>query len=57
MITSVLDEKEATKISLEMAEKGDLVVLQVDDVNQVIKDVLDYKKKIKKHKNNIHLKK
>lgn len=48
MITAVLDEKEATKISLEMAEKGDLVVLQVDNVTQVIKDVLDYKKKLKK---------
>jgi len=45
MITLVLDEKEATKASLEMAEKGDLVVLQADDITQVIKDVLDYKRK------------
>lgn len=46
MITVVLDEKEATKVSLEMAREGDLVVLQVDDINQVIEDVLAYKKKL-----------
>ncbi|RQD71913.1 MAG: cyanophycin synthetase [Tindallia sp. MSAO_Bac2] len=44
MITLVIDEKEATRVSLEMAKMGDLVVLQADDINQVIKDVLDYKK-------------
>jgi len=48
MITLVLDEKEATKASLDMAKKGDLVVLQVDNIPQVIKDVLDYKAKLKK---------
>ncbi len=46
MITMVLDEKEATKASLDMARPGDLVVLQVDNITQVIKDVLDYKAKL-----------
>jgi len=45
-ITLVIDEKEATKVSLEMAKKGDLVVLQADNIAQVIKDVLDYKAKL-----------
>lgn len=45
MITIVLDEKEATKVSLEMAKREDIVVLQVDNIDQVIKDVLDYKTK------------
>lgn len=49
MITIELDEKEATKVSLEMAKDGDVVVLQVDDIKQVIKDVLDYKTKLQKH--------
>ncbi len=48
MITLVIDEKEATKVSLEMANKGDLVVLQADDIAQVIKDALDYKAKLTK---------
>lgn len=43
-ITLVNDEKEATKIALEMAHKGDLVVLQAENVKQVIEDVLNYKK-------------
>jgi hypothetical protein len=30
-----------------MARKGDLVVLQVDNITQVIQDVLDYKAKMK----------
>ncbi len=42
-ITMVIDEKEATKVALEMARLGDLVVLQADNINQVIKDVLKYK--------------
>ena len=46
MVTVVLDEIEATKAALEMAEKGDLVVLQADNVTRVIKDVLDYKAKL-----------
>jgi cyanophycin synthetase len=44
MITLVLDEREATKVSLDMAQKGDLVVLQADNINRVIADVLSYKK-------------
>jgi cyanophycin synthetase len=47
MVTLVLDEREATKASLDMARKGDLVVLQVDNITQVIQDVLDYKAKMK----------
>lgn len=47
-ITKVLDEREATKVSLEMAKLGDVVVLQVDNIEQVIKDVLDYKTKLLK---------
>ena len=42
-ITMMIDEKEATKVALEMAKPGDLVVLQADNINQVIKDVLDMK--------------
>ena len=45
MITMVIDEKEATKVSLEMARQGDLVVLQADNIEQVLKDVLEYKTK------------
>lgn len=48
MITVVNDEKEATKIALEMAKKGDLVLLQADDIAQVIKDTLEYKAKLTK---------
>ena len=43
MIDIILDERQATKAALDMAEIGDLVVLQVDNINQVIEDVLDYK--------------
>ena len=46
MITMVLDEREATKTALDMAGQGDLVVLQATDIDQVIQDVLDYKKRI-----------
>lgn len=46
MITVVLDEEEATRVSLEMAEKGDLVVLQADNIEKVIKDVFEYKEKL-----------
>ncbi len=49
MITVVLDEKEATKISLEMARQGDLVVLQADNIAQVTKDVHDFKTKLVGH--------
>lgn len=46
MISMVLNEREATIVALDMARKGDLVVLQVDDLNQVIEDVLAYKTKL-----------
>ena len=46
MVTIIFDEKEATKAALDMAEIGDLVVLQVDNVKQVIKDVLEYRTKL-----------
>lgn len=45
-ITMVDDEKEATKVTLNMAQKGDLVVLQADDITQVIKDVLSFKERL-----------
>lgn len=51
MITLVDDEKEATKISLSMARKGDLVVLQADNIDQVIKDVWNYKRALEVTKN------
>nr|WP_300004938.1 cyanophycin synthetase [Tissierella sp.] len=46
-INIVINEREAINVALDMAIKGDLVVVQVDDLNQVIKDVLAYKEKIK----------
>jgi cyanophycin synthetase len=46
MITVVLDEKEATKLSLEMARKDDVVVLQVDNIEEVIKDVINFKQSL-----------
>jgi cyanophycin synthetase len=46
-VTVVNDEMEATKLALDMAQKGDLVVLQADNIAQVIQDVLSYKHKIK----------
>ncbi len=46
-ITVVLDGREATRAALDMAEKGDIVVLQADDVQLVIQDVMDYKENIK----------
>ncbi len=45
-ITIVLDGREATRAALDMAVKGDIVVLQADDVQLVIQDVMDYKEKI-----------
>lgn len=48
MISLILDEIEAVEAAIKMAKRGDLVVLQVDDINQVIKYVLDYKTKLKK---------
>jgi cyanophycin synthetase len=42
-ITVVLEAREATRVALEKAKAGDLVVLQCDDVEQVIEDVFAYK--------------
>lgn len=47
-ITLVLDGREATQVALDMAEKGDIVVLQADDVQLVIQDVMDYKENVTK---------
>jgi cyanophycin synthetase len=44
-ITTVLDGREATQAAMEMASKGDIVVLQADDVDTVIEDVMEYKEK------------
>jgi len=51
MITILLDGREATKRSLEMAEPGDVVVLQADDIDMVIHDVMEYKVNIFPKKN------
>lgn len=48
MIKVILEEREATKAALEMADKGDLLVLQADNIKQVINDVLEYKAKLQK---------
>jgi len=42
-LTVILDVREATQAALDMAQAGDLVVLQCDDVDQVIADVFAYK--------------
>ncbi len=42
-LTVVLDPREATRVALDMAQAGDLVVLQCDDVEQIIEDVFAYK--------------
>ena len=44
-INVVLDGREATQAALDMAEEGDIVVLQADDVRLVISDVMEYKEK------------
>lgn len=46
MITIIHEEREATRAALEMAEKDDLVILQVDNLDQVIKDVFEFKEKL-----------
>lgn len=43
MITVVLDEVEATKVALNMARRGDLVILQADNIEQVIENVIAHK--------------
>jgi cyanophycin synthetase len=42
-IQIVLDGRESTLTALKMAQKGDVVVLQADDVQTVIKDVMAFK--------------
>lgn len=42
----VLDGREATIKALQMASDNDIVVLQADDIQQVINDVVNYKKKL-----------
>lgn len=45
-VSVILDPVEATAEALDMAETGDLVVLQADYFNQVIHDVKEYKKRL-----------
>ena len=40
-----IKEEDATQTALNLAGPGDLVVLQVENISQVTKDVLDYKNK------------
>lgn len=44
-IDIVVREREATAMALGMANPGDLVILQVENIQQVIQDVLDFKRK------------
>ena len=44
-VTMVIDEKKAVHHALGMAQPGDLVVLQVDDIDAVIADVQNWQKK------------
>lgn len=45
MVTLIIDERQATRAALDMAGYGDLVILQADNVDQVVRDVLDYREK------------
>lgn len=42
-IEIIIDEKEATKKALNLAKAGDLLVLQVENIDAIIKIVLDYR--------------
>ncbi|MFW3146316.1 MAG: cyanophycin synthetase [Thermoplasmatota archaeon] len=42
-ISMIFDGREATQAALDMGQKGDIIVLQADDVQTVLQDVLDYK--------------
>ncbi|MFC2168792.1 cyanophycin synthetase [Acidobacteriota bacterium] len=42
-INIIINGREATQKALNMASDGDIVVLQADDIQQVTKDVLDFK--------------
>jgi cyanophycin synthetase len=48
-VSVILDPVEATAAALDMAEAGDLVVLQADFFHQVVRDVKEYKKKLMKN--------
>jgi cyanophycin synthetase len=57
-ISLVYDGRKATLAALNMASKGDIVVLQADDVQTVLQDVLDYKEdRNRKIKDEIKVKK
>ena len=43
MITLILDERQAVQAALAMAEADDVIALQADDIDQVIKEVLAVK--------------
>jgi cyanophycin synthetase len=45
-VSVVVDPVKATAAALESAAAGDLVVLQADHFNQVIRDVKEYKKRL-----------
>jgi cyanophycin synthetase len=45
-IEIILDGREATLAAMKMAQKGDIVVLQADDVQTVIKDVMAFKESV-----------
>jgi len=49
-ISMILDGREATRAALDMALKGDIVVLQADNVQQVIQDAMDYKEMKRKNR-------
>jgi cyanophycin synthetase len=45
-IQIVLDGRESTLAAMKMAQKGDIVVLQADNVQQVIEDVMKFKESL-----------
>jgi len=45
-VSIAIDPQEATRTALDLAEEGDLVVLQADDFKQVIEDVTSYKERL-----------
>ena len=45
-IEIILDGRESTLAALKMAQKGDIVVLQADNVQQVIEDVMKFKESL-----------
>ncbi len=43
LIEVILNERDAVRAALELAEPGDLVVLQIEDVDRTINDVLEFR--------------